>query len=812
MRIILSFALFILTSTFASAINRVPASAGTASWTNPATWSPAGIPTSADNVTITSGSTITLGTTAQCVNLIIDAGGVFSGSSFSAVLSISGNYTNNGTESGIAQFAFFGTGLPARTIGGTGAFSANIAWAFNKSRTILSNVNYSRNANTKIYGGSVVTNLGTLTLNTTTILTGSSWIQGINSNLTIRQNAFFAGTTLSAGTLDCSAIGNSVTLTYTTGDIPNSPTGFNNLTLAGTIAGSKTMRSNLIVLNNLVINNLNTLNSNNFNLSIGGNFTKNGVFTSSLSRTVTMNGSGGSQSFSASSATIFTGLTINNSAGVNVITGAITLTEVLTVSNGTFNTFGNPFTMTSTAAKTARIAPIGPSGGINGSFTIQRFIGTRDSTFADLSSPVQNSTFLDWDNELPSISYLSSPPTAQSSAHTYDEIGDVYVPVTSSGQALTPGQGFEVFLTGSFDFTVPFPNTILTTVGTPNQGDQNFTSLVSSTAQSWNLVGNPFASNIHWSDIYTASGAASSGLFDFYEMYDYTIEDWNGFTSADAQEIPSTQGFWVYGDFSAAPTLIIPESSKRTTMVSDIKSSTSQKYFTLKISNADKNIRNAHSFKIAANSSAANAFVAGEDIPFRKSPNASTPALYTMIDGKKVNINTFNSSTDNYSIALRSEAKISGDYTIEAAGFDFVSDYSCVKLEDTKLNKVIDLNVENVYTFHLNSGDDVNRFIVHFSKDGNCKTPSFNTIADAFSNEIEVLTAQDGNIINFNFTEVTPSIVTVTNILGQNIINTQSVEASNQSMKINLPSDFSGMYIISIESAKGKVTKKFVRK
>ena len=149
-----------------------------------------------------------------------------------------------------------------------------------------------------------------------------------------------------------------------------------------------------------------------------------------------MNGSIAQTMSNTVGTTTFTGLAINNNAGVTLTTGTYILSEVLTVSSGTFSTGGRPFTMTSTATKTARIAPIGATGAIAGSFTVQRFITARDTSYADLSSPVQGSTFADWDVELPAISYSSSPPSQQPSTATYDETIDDWVPVTSNGTAL----------------------------------------------------------------------------------------------------------------------------------------------------------------------------------------------------------------------------------------------------------------------------------------------------------------------------------------------------------------------------------------
>ncbi|MGN6553373.1 MAG: hypothetical protein ACTHLW_06595, partial [Verrucomicrobiota bacterium] len=95
-------------------------SVGNGTWNVPATWSPAGIPTAADNVTIMSGHSIT-NTTDNSVagSLTIQSGGGLrmGGTSNPRSITLAGNFTNNGTLSGYT--------------GGTATFitnSANAVW------------------------------------------------------------------------------------------------------------------------------------------------------------------------------------------------------------------------------------------------------------------------------------------------------------------------------------------------------------------------------------------------------------------------------------------------------------------------------------------------------------------------------------------------------------------------------------------------------------------------------------------------------------------------------------------------------------
>lgn len=778
----------------AHAVNYVSAGAGPVAWNVSTSWTPNGIPNQNDDVTILAGHTITNNVTSYCRHLTIQ--GTLQGQS-QMVLYIYGNYNNTGVEAGVGAMAFIsgGAGL---SISGSGTFSNSVRYTFgsNSNRTISANTTIVKIGTTGITN-TTVTNLGNITLSSVYTLGGyvTKWINSTNSSLTLKSSGFMS---VAGATFDASGVGNTVTLSYANGSIPITNPGYYNLVI-GT-SGTKTLNATTVVAKNFTINASNTVNTNGFDLSVGGNWVKNGTFTASAGTKVTFNGTT-AQTISGTGTTTFKSLSVNNTAGVSLSSGTYILDEVLTISNGTFSTGGLSFTMTSNAGQTARIAPITGTGAISGSFVIQRFITTRDTTWADMSSPVQASTFADWESELPARYYVYSPPNNYPTQYSYSEAADDYVAVTSATTALTPGKGYEVFLTGDYSYS-NLPNTTLTTVGTPNQGNQNLSSLVSFSNAGTNLVGNPFASSISWSSVL----AASSNLSGNYDVFDYTAG--NFVTLGAGTEIGAGQGFWVYA--TGAPTLIINESAKTASSNSSLKNmSVVQPYLTLKLTN--NNNQYSHNLKFAANETAVDGFDINEDHPYRKSPIKSAPSITCKLDGKKSVINTFNSSNDNYSIPLEINSIINGSFTIDAKGFEFVDDYTCITLEDKKLNSFINLKEQSSYSFLLNANEGENRFVLHFSKDGNCKSVVNSPIANTFENQVQILQNTNGNIVNFNFEGTYNTVISVTNILGQSIIENTSVQANNQSVNINLPENFTGIYIIKVENEKGAVAKKFIK-
>jgi hypothetical protein len=785
----------ILIANISNATNYTSAAAGPANWNLNTSWIPNGIPTSTDNVTISAGHTITISSSGCiCKNLVVNG----TLNLISNTLVVSGNYSVSGSETGSGTILFNSNTTSSFTITGSVSTSSNYSINTNATVTAGSTLNKSVGSTTLAINKSF-TNLGTCTFNTFTGKAGSTFINSLNATLTLQKVGFMVGANFTA-----SASGNTVNLKYATGAIPTTTSGYYKLTLSSSVAGTKTLPANTIVANNLTMSAGNHLNSNSFDLTVGGNWANSATFTATTGNTVTLNGTAAQTMSNSSGTTTFTNLTINNtSTGVTLTSGTYILSEVLTVSNGTFNTGGRTFTMTSDAARTARIAPISGTGAIAGNFIIQRFVTARDTSWADFSSPVQNSTFLDWDNELPAVYYGYAPPTQYPTQYTYDEAADDYSPVTSSGTALTPGLGFEVFLSADFNYS-DFAATTINTIGVPNQGDQHLSSLVSFNGAGSNLVGNPFASSISWSSVL----ANSSGLYDYFEMYDYTIGDYNGFTSGSGVEIGATQGFWVYAD-GGALSLNIPESAKTVSSNSSIKAhNTALPYFTLKMTGTN-NL--SHTLKVTSSDVASDGWD-NNDIPYRRSPNKTTPVFASIAGGKKQTINVFNSSDDIYAMPLVTEVSSPGNYSIEAAGFDYVSEYKSVILEDKLLNKKIDLTHQNVYTFKMNSTDKNDRFVVYFSKEASNSSQLSDILTQSFADQVEITPTSEGNQVSFNLSELTNSKISVTNVIGQDIVEPISVPAQSQSVNISLPSDYSGLYLIKIESTKGTVTKKYIRK
>lgn len=515
-----------------------------------------------------------------------------------------------------------------------------------------------------------------------------------------------------------------------------------------------------------------------------------------------------------------TGTLANLDINVNTTNnGNITLTDLLTITAGTFTNSGT-FVLKADATKYARIAPISNACGtcgFAGNFTIQRYIPARSvSTWADLSSPVSNSTMADWDNELfleypfGEYDYLTGRPTG-TNVMAYDEPSAEYVELSAS-TPLTPGRGFEIGLTND-NAANGFSATTLTTVGTPNYGTFNIPlNFTAANGPAYpigysgeNLIGNPYASAI------TLSAITKTNTLATVDVYDYITDNYKTLSGSDV--IGPYQAFWAYAQTSGA-SFGISESSKvtsnNTALYRTAGENDEHPFMELTLASADGSSTMAHTFKIGCNDEASDGWDAN-DHPFRKSLNPKAPYITSSINNRMQSINMFSSNHDTYVIPLNVKASGDGKYKISIEGIKKVLQYfKVILLEDRVTHKFINLESSNVYTFTVLSNDSQQRFVLHFSKTSDYKPDS--TITKAASDENVTITKTiNGNMIFFNNSQTEDLDIFILDMMGRSIMYDISAEANNKNVTITLPSNFSGGYIVVVLTENHKTVKKFIQ-
>ncbi len=448
-----------------------------------------------------------------------------------------------GTNEGYHDLVLSGSGtktLPASIVNITGDFRNNSTLAHG-SGTINFN-----GTSAQIINGSSNSNFNNLTLNNTT-------------GLTLGANSTVNGTlTLTSGKL---AIG-----AYT-------------LTLDGAFSGSGT-------------NSLKGSASSNLECSgTTGNvyFDQDTPGTTNVLKNLTINGN-----------------TTTLANALNITAGATP--GLVTINSGTLASGGN-LTLKSNASGTASIGT--SAGSITGDVNVERYVSAAGRRWRFLSSPVTSATVANWmtqfyvtgpgdgttlgtalpttgwhtcqaNIDFPNSTYGSDPRSVKTtSIRTYNEtvsgnntnLNAGWENLTSTSQALTPGQGFRTYIrgqigtTGQLDGTVTSQTDVtLALTGPVNQG--NVTPTLTNSTQGWNFLGNPYACGYDFNAQYDAGlGIANidpsvyvyNATSNSYVSYNASSNTPSGLTSG---VIPSGAGFFVQA--IGSPTFQFREAYKNT--------------------------------------------------------------------------------------------------------------------------------------------------------------------------------------------------------------------------------------------------------
>ncbi|MBK7213755.1 MAG: T9SS type A sorting domain-containing protein [Bacteroidales bacterium] len=372
-RLFLLPAIFLVISSHCLGATRTASVTG--NWNSTATWGGSAVPTASDAVIINPGVTVTVNTTAVCLSLAFTTNsGSAAQLSFSGTnsLTVTGTVTvtrpsstsltntvavNAGTLTcaTLALAATTGTRYSYVTIStGTVNVSGNITAGGTSSQIIFSNSGIVNVGGT--FMGSTV---GTLTPGTGTICYNKAGAQTIANytyyNLTIAGsgtktessatiNGMFTveGTATFSGTPNYGA---NASIRYNTATSRNSGVEWTS-TFNGTggviiaNAGAITMAGAKVVGAGIEISSGATLITNNNSLSIGGDLSNSGTFTTGTS-TITFNGST-AQLIEGSSSTTFSNLTLSNSSGLT-LSGSVnqTVTGILNLVSGIITTGSN---------------------------------------------------------------------------------------------------------------------------------------------------------------------------------------------------------------------------------------------------------------------------------------------------------------------------------------------------------------------------------------------------------------------------------------------------------------------------------------
>ncbi len=442
-----------------------------------------------------------------------------------------------------------------------------------------------------------VSNGTTLDLSGNTI-TCASGTANVSINGTVTTNntngLYGASAAISSTNISSPTFGSSSTAIYTSTSIQTvSGLTYNNLTLNGanvkTLGGATTVGGTLT-------NNSTALSIGSNTLTLNGLYSGTGTLTGSSASNLTIGGTAASTTINMTQTDATTrsinNLTMSRANGAT-LGNAMEVIGTVAVSNGTLSSAGN-LTLISTASSTARVDAI-TSGGISGNVIAQRFIpgGSNKRKWRFLSFPVNNGS-----GSMPISQFIDDIHVTGTgaSANGFDECGGcgaslrIYNEVASGGAntgwtnpdsigyQIPTGTGFEVFVRG--DRTTvqnPFTGTSVPTdvtidyTGVINSGNYTFnlsyTNTGNTAADGFNLVANPYPSQIDWA---AATGWTRTNINIHAYVYDANTGGYgtvstsgvNGVGAAGmSRYIPSGQAFFVKAN-AASPSITMNEAIK----------------------------------------------------------------------------------------------------------------------------------------------------------------------------------------------------------------------------------------------------------
>jgi hypothetical protein len=448
-------------------------------------------------------------------------------------------------------------------------------------------------------GGSnrdVLVDIGNGTIN----LTGDFIMNGASN-----ENALdFTGTgTLNiAGTI--SGTGNLIeasgTINYNkAGDQNITATTYNKLTISG--SGIKTLSGDVTISNTLTLT-AGTISIGNNILAINGDVVNSaGVIRGGSTSDLAIAGGGGNVTLkidqTSSSTRTLNNINLSRSNGAN-LADTVEMVGILTITNSATFATNNKLILVSTASSNARVASLA-SGTVSGKVIAQRFVPGGDSRrrWRFFSSPVNISGNYNYYQFIDDIfvtgaggatNGFDNSPNNSSSARTYNETvtgasSNGWNNPTVLNTNIPVGRGVSVFVRGSRNTIDPF-----ITWGTPddvtvdftgelNQGDININSVLTytntgtPTADGFNLIGNPYMSQIDWmSNDITKTNIGdviyvinpSTGAYATFDVG--TSTGVNG----GSRYIESSQGFFVRTT-AASPSIVFKEAAKTSSAAPD---------------------------------------------------------------------------------------------------------------------------------------------------------------------------------------------------------------------------------------------------
>jgi len=692
-------------------------------------------------------------------------------------LTVDGTMTNQGNR----DFRVDGNG--ATSISGTGNINATDPGSEfqirNGNKTILAGSNLTIQPYFRMRGAVTVANYGTVTLQGTGINTqgdlngdnpASTWTNGANATL----NYGGAVTMFSnAGVLNASASGNTINYNRNGNQTVILPSGSQYHHLSLSTGGTKSLAGAIDINGNDSIKVGVIFNAANNNVTLAGNWVNDGVYSagtntttfdgtttvSGLSTTIfnhmtitgvltghatrmdltglwsnsgTYNHNDGDLGFVGTTAQTITGatsfgsLTVNNGAGVSVVSGNQDLKKTLTLTSGNFATNNALTILSDGSGNTGNIAAI-TGGSISGDITMQRYLSGAEG-WRMLGCAVNGATFSQWDNGGPVTGFgflitgMIGNAYSGSSPNVYN-YNEALLDIKDTGYVVPPNLADPIVVgSGYFDYIygADLP-TIVEVTGPANTGNYSYPVSYSNSGlpddDGWVMVSNIYPSAIDWD---APAGWTRTNIGSAYYVWNRALQQYGSYllggpgTNGATAFIPSSQAFWVKAT-AAGPVFSCAET---------VKSNQDPAFAQAKNNFADMlkiQLTGAGYYDesiVRFMNSATTNFDKGYDAYKLSTFDWGPPTLSTLgTDTTWLSINAYPELSQDHSIPMDVTVQTNGTYTLSLGDIYTLPMSTWLFLEDLELATLTNLKEDSSYTFAITTTPPSSnpRFVLHFT-------------------------------------------------------------------------------------------------
>jgi uncharacterized delta-60 repeat protein len=365
--------------------------------------------------------------------------------------------------------------------------------------------------------------------------------------------------------------------------------------------------------------------------------------------------------------------------------------------------------------------------------------------------------------------------------------------VKSTGN-LTNGRGYSTMAYGNSAQGLSFSGTI-------NNGDITYGSLGNSTGniidplggnitRGWHLVSNPYPSPITF-------GLSNNSLSNM--GFDAQIQIWDAVNnvfipSVNNTIIPVGQGFQIRNSGGSSLNFTTTNSMRTTTSATFYEMPWEQ-FTTITLENTQHAMQTVIFFHPEAtdgydNKMEANRLFGGTEVP----------VLYTITDGnEKMAFNGYAPLFNENKTVIMGiyDGGTPGLFSLRFQDLNTMQS-TTVTLEDTKLNTFTQMNEGSVYPFTTETGDERNRFRVHFNMLNDAilvsQTPSLFTI---FPNPVE-------ESVTVTFSDEEQAYRIQLHDISGKIIMSREIPSGTKNLQLNTQTLASGIYLMEIISGSGE--------